>query len=162
LRESDGLKPGKTGSALRIFIFIYTLLMIAGSVFTLGLVPRALKDIGHERERLAEEAPGIEFRRMVDAGYRLNTILLMVEVLYYYLLVIYARSNWQLLYGGFFFGLVHIGYLVMGRAERKRLASGSTRTRFARWLIWFTAVLTSVELGFLIWVAIQLFKDTVK
>lgn len=141
---------------MRIFMFIYTVLMIAGSAFTLGLVPRALRDLGHERARLAEMVPGAEFRRMVDAGYRLNTFLLMIEVFYYYLLLRNTGPEWQFFYGGFFFGVIHVAYLIMGRIERGRLASGSTRTRFARLIILVTAALTGVEIIFLVWVCFLL------
>jgi len=137
---------------LRIFMFIYTVLMIAGSAFTLGLVPRALRDLGHERARLAEIVPGAEFKRMVDAGYRLNSLLLMIEVFYYYLLLRNTGPEWQFFFGGFFFGMIHIVYLIMGRIEKGRLAGGSTRTRFARLIILVTGALTGVEIMFLIWV----------
>ena len=147
---------GKQRTLMRIFMLTYTVLMLAGSAFTLGLVPRALRDLGHERERLATELPGVEFKRMVNAGYHLNALLLMVEVLFYYLLLRYTGPEWQFFYGGFFFGIIHIGYLIMGRVERRRLADGSTRTRFARLLIWVTALLTGVEIPFLLLVSFLL------
>ena len=137
---------------MRVFMFIYTVLMIGGSVLTLALVPRALRDVGQERQRLKEDLPEAEFESMVEAGYRVNTFLLLVEILYYYLLLRYADSVWQFLYGGFAFGVIHIFYLVVGRFEKRRLSRGSTRTGPARFLLWLTALLTSVELGFLFWV----------
>ena len=138
---------------MRVFLFIYTLLMIGGSLLTLSLIPRALKDVGQERQRLREELPEAEFEQMVEAGYRVNTFLVLVEILYYFLLLRYSGSVWQFLYGGFVFGVIHIFYLVVGRLEKRRLARGSTRTRPARFLLWLTAALTSLELLFLIWVS---------
>lgn len=126
--------------------------MIAGSIFALTLMPRALRDVGHERQLLEEELPEAEFEVMVEAGYRLNTMLLLVEIAYYYLLMRHAGPEWQFVYGGFAFGVIHIFYLVAGRLEKRRLSSGRTSTRIARILIWVTGLLTMVELGFLVWV----------
>lgn len=134
-------------------MLIYTMLMIGASLFTLVLVPRALKDVGQERQLLAERAPEVEFNSMVEAGYRLNTVLLLIELLYYFLLLRYTGPEWQFLYGGFVFGIIHIGYLVFGRLEKLRLSSGSRRTTLARFQIWVTALLTCLEVAFLIWVS---------
>jgi len=136
---------------MHLFLAIYSLLMIAGSIFTLALVPRALRDVGQERQRLREELPGAEFETMVEAGYRLNTMLLLVEIFFYYLLLSYAGDEWQLYYGGFAFGLIHILYLVAGKFEKRRLSKGGIRTRFARSMILLTALLTAVEILFLAW-----------
>jgi len=143
---------------MRTFLFIYSLLMIAGSILTLALVPRAIRDVGRERQRLRAEFPEAEFQTMVEAGYRLNNLLLLVEIIYYYLLLRYGGPEWQLFYGGFAFGLIHIFYLVAGRLERRRLSVGSTQTGVARMLIWVTAVLTTIELFFLIWVCYLLWQ----
>lgn len=134
---------------MRYLLSIYTLLMIAGSVITLALVPRALKDTGQERQRLEEELPGIEFETMVEAGYRFNTMLLFVEIFYYYLLLTFAGDDWQLYYGGFAFGVIHILYLVAGKVEKRRLSKGVTQIRLARTMILLTALLTAVEILFL-------------
>lgn len=128
---------------------MYTLLMIASSVITLALVPRALRDTGQERQRLEEELPGVEFETMVEAGYRFNTILLLIEIFYYYLLLTLAGDYWLLYYGGFAFGVIHIIFLVEGKFEKRRLSRGVTRTRLARAMILLTALLTSVEILFL-------------
>ena len=40
---------------MSLLLSIYTLLMIAGSTLTLSLVPRALRDVGQERQRLERE-----------------------------------------------------------------------------------------------------------
>lgn len=128
---------------------IYTLLMIAGSIITLALVPRALKDVGQERRRLEEKLPGVEFETMVEAGYRFNTLLLLIEIFYYYLLLTYAGDEWQLFYGGFAFGVIHIIYLVAGKIEKRRLSKGGSRPRLARSMILLTALLTAVEILFL-------------
>lgn len=132
-------------------MFTYTLAMLAASAFTLVLAPRALRDLGHERQRLEKELPGVSFERLLEAGYRLNTLILLVEIFFYYLLA-YTGTGWQFKYGGFSFGLIHIIYLIAGRFEKRRLARGAVRTRLARLLIWITASLTSVELAFLLWV----------
>ncbi|MHB9112274.1 MAG: hypothetical protein ACYC4D_06565 [Thermoleophilia bacterium] len=134
---------------MSFLLSIYTLLMIAGSIITLALVPRALRDTGQERQRLEEELPGVEFETMVEAGYRFNTLLLFIEVFYYYLLLTYAGDNWQLYYGGFAFGVIHILYLVAGKFEKRRLSKSVTRTRLARTMILVTAFLTVVEILFL-------------
>lgn len=134
---------------MRIFLTIYTILMIAGSVIILLLVPRSLRDLGHERERLQEEMPEVSYERMVDAGYRFNFLIMLVEILYYYLLVAYGGPEWQIFYGGLFFGIVHIGFLVSSRFEKRRLAKDYTRSRAARFMIWLTASLTVVEVAFL-------------
>lgn len=141
---------------MRIFLFLYTLLMLAGSGLTLALVPRALRDLGQERQRLKESLPAAEFDQVVEAGYRVNTLLVMVEILYYYLLLRYAGPEWQFFFGGFFFGLVHIFYLIMGRLERRRLKRGTAHTGLSRIMIWLTALLTTAEVGFLLWVAVLL------
>lgn len=143
---------------MRIFLFIYTLLMVAGCGLTLGLVPRALKELGRERQLLQEALPGAQFDRMVEAGYRMNMLLLLAEILYYYLLFAHAGPEWQFVYGGFAFGVIHIFYLVVGRVERRRLKSGRTRTALARLLIWLTAILTAAEVAFLVWVAVLLLQ----
>ena len=134
-------------------MLIYTMVMIGVSLFTLALVPRALKDLGQERQLLTERAPEVEFNSMVEAGYRLNAFILLVELLYYYLLLSRSGPEWQFLYGGFAFGIVHIGYLVFGRLEKLRLVRGSRRTTLARLEIWVTALLTCLEVAFLIWVS---------
>ena len=134
---------------MRYLLSIYTLLMIAGSVITLALVPRALKDTGRERQRLEEELPGIEFDTMVEAGYRFNTMLLFIEIFYYYLLLTFAGDDWQLYYGGFAFGVIHILYLVAGKVEKRRLSKGVIQIRLARTMILLTALLTAVEILFL-------------
>ncbi len=134
---------------MRIFLLIYTAAIVAASLFTLALVPRALKDLGHERQRLEEQVPGASFEGMLEAGYRLNTLILLVELLYYFLLLRYASSEPIILYGAFAFGVIHIAYLISGRWERRRLARGMKRTRGARTLIWVTAALTVAEVAFL-------------
>ncbi len=141
---------------LRIFLFIYTFYMLAISALTLGLAPRALKDLGQERQRLRQEAPAVTFEAMVEAGYRVNFFLLLTEIFYYYLLLGFGGPGWQLFYGGFAFGVIHIGYLAASRLEKKRLSRGSTRTGAARFLIWLTAALTAVEIAFLAYVAFLL------
>lgn len=138
---------------MRIFMFFYTVLMIVVSAFTLGLVPRALRDLGQERRILREKLPGAEFEQMVEAGYRMNAVLLLVEILYYYFLLRYAGPEWQFFLGGSVFGLIHICYLVVSRLEKRRLTTGKTRTGTARLMIWLTAVFTAVETVFLLWVA---------
>jgi hypothetical protein len=143
---------------MRIFFFLLTILMLAGSGFTLGLLPRALRDLGQERQTLTEALPGVEFDQMVEAGYRVNTILLLAEIFYYYLLLRYAGPEWQFYYGGFTFGVIHIFYLIEGRIERRRLKKGKTNTSFARALIWLTGILTVIEAAFLIWVAYLLLQ----
>lgn len=130
-------------------MFFYTVAMIAGSVFILAMFPRAIQDLGQERQRLKEELPGASFERMLNASYRLNTILVLLEILYYLLLLRFAGDEIILLYGAFAFGLIHIAYLIMGRLERRRLASGTTRIRLARFLAWNTAILTIIEVAFL-------------
>ncbi len=137
---------------MRTFLFIYSIVMIAGSIFALALLPRALKDAGHERQRLGEELPEAEFEVMVEAGYRLNTVLVLVEIAYYYLLMRHAGPEWQFFYGGFTFGIIHIFYLVAGRLEKRRLSSGKSGTGAAKLMIWVTGALTAVEVLFLIWV----------
>ena len=141
-----------------IFLFIYTLFMLAGSAFTLGLVPRALKDLGRERQRLRQDLPEANFEMMVEAGYRVNSLLVLFEVLYYYLLLSYSRGMWQLFWGGFVFGVIHIGYLIGGRLEKRRLSRGITRTGAARIRIWLMTILTVVEIGFLVWVCVLLLQ----
>ncbi|MDO8735850.1 MAG: hypothetical protein Q7K29_02050 [Thermoleophilia bacterium] len=136
---------------MTLLLSIYTLLMIAGSIFTLALVPRAMKDVGQERRRMEEEMPGVEFEKMVEAGYRLNTALLLLEIVYYYLLLSHAGDEWSLYYGGFTFGVIHIFYLVAGKIEKRRLSKGNVHNRFARSLIMLTASLTAVEILFLVW-----------
>jgi len=136
---------------MTFFLAIYTLLMIASSLFTLALVPRALRDVGHERQRLEEELPGVEFEKMVAAGYRLNTTLLLLEIIYYYLLLTFAADRWLLYYGGFTFGVIHIFYLIAGKIEKRRLSRGSVHFRFARYMILLTALLTLLEILFLAW-----------
>lgn len=136
---------------MTLFLAIYTLLMIAGSMFTLALVPRALRDVGQERQRLEEELPGVQFEKMVEAGYRLNTTLLLLEIIYYYLLLSFAEDRWLLYYGGFTFGMIHIFYLIAGKIEKRRLSRGSVRNRLARYMILLTASLTLVEILFLAW-----------
>ena len=143
---------------MRIFLFIYTLFMLAGSAFTLGLVPRALKDLGQERQRLRQDLPEASFEIMVEAGYRVNSLLVLFEILYYYLLLSYNGDMWQLFWGGFVFGVIHIGYLIGGRLEKRRLSRGVTRTGAARIRIWLTTILTVVEIGFLVWVCILLLR----
>lgn len=133
-----------------IFLAIYSLLMIGGSIFTLFLVPRALRDVGQERQRLEEELPGAEFETMVEAGYRLNTTLLLVEIFFYYLLLSNAGESWMLYYGGFAFGVIHIFYLITGKLEKRRLSKGGIRNRLARSMILLTASLTAVEVLFLV------------
>ena len=137
---------------MRYFLTIYTLLMIAGSVLTLSLVPRSLRDLGHERERLQETLPEVSYERMIVAGYRFNFAVLLVEILYYYLLVDYDSSDWPVFYGGAFFGLVHVGFLVSSRFEKRRLARPYTRSRWARIMVWLTAILTFFEIIFLAFV----------
>ena len=134
---------------MRIFLLIYTAAIVAASLFTLALVPRALKDLGHERQRLEEQVPGASFEGMLQAGYRLNTFIVLAELLYYFLLLRFAGGEPLILYGAFAFGLIHIGYLITGRWERQRLARGMKRTRGARMLIWLTAALTVAEVAFL-------------
>ncbi|MBE0428580.1 MAG: hypothetical protein IBX61_01755 [Thermoleophilia bacterium] len=133
---------------MRIFLFIYTLFVLAGSALTLRLVPRALRDLGRERQKLKESYPEARFEQMVEAGYRMNILLLLAEILYYYLLLAYT-DRWQLFWGAAAFGLIHIVYLVVGRFERNRLKRTGDGTGAARLFIWLTAVLTSVEIVFL-------------
>lgn len=123
--------------------------MLAISILTLGLAPRALRDLGQERQRLRKEAPGANFEAMVEVGYRVNVFLLLTEIFYYYLLLGFGGPRWQFLYGGFVFGIIHIGYLIASRMEKRRLSRGTTRTAAARFLIWLTAILTVVEIAFL-------------
>lgn len=137
---------------MRTFLFIYTLLMLAGSVVTLSLVPRSLRDLGHERERLQAQLPEVAYERMVNAGYRFNFLILLLEIAYYYLLVDFGASEWRIFYGGAFFGLVHIGYLVTSRLEKRRLTREYGSLRLARMIIWLTAGLTAIEIGFLVMV----------
>lgn len=144
---------------MRIFLIIYTLAMIAGSVMTLTLVPRSLRDLGKERERLQESMPGASYDRMVEAGYRFNTVVLLVEIAYYYLLLSYGGPEWPLFVGGSFFGVVHIAYLVISRFEKSRLSRDYTRSRASRWMLWATAVLTTLEIVFLVLV-LYLLIDT--
>lgn len=141
---------------MRIFMFFYTVLMLAGSSFTLAMVPRALRDLGRERQRLGETLPGARFDQMIEAGYRMNSLLVLVEILFYYLLLRYTGPEWQFFYGGFFFGVLHILYLVAGRLERRRLKKGTRHTGMARAMIWFTALFTLAETVFLVWVAFLL------
>lgn len=136
-----------------VFLFLYTVMMLAASIFSLGMVPRSLRNLGHERQLLKEDLPEANFERMVEVGYRLNTLLVLAEVFYYFLLMRYWSSNPALRYGAFCFGLIHIAYLVTGRLEKRRLARGSTRTRGARLLIWSGAAVTVLEIIFL-WVII--------
>lgn len=147
---------------MRILLFFYTLLMIAGSVFTLSLAPRAFRDLGQERQRLKEELPGVEFEKMVEAGYRLNVLVLLVEIFYYYLLIRSAGPLWQLFYGGFAFGIFHIFYLVSGRLEKRRLSKGSVGTRFARFLLWLATLLTTTEVFFLVLACYLLLQPAVE
>lgn len=142
---------------MRGFLIIYTLAMIAGSALTLSLVPRTMKDVGKERERLEEALPGVSYERMVEAGYRFNTIVLLIEIIYYYLLISYAGSDWRLLYGGFFFGVMHVVYLVFSRLEKLRLLRDYTRSRAARLMALVTAVLTIAEVAYLALVLVLLF-----
>lgn len=135
---------------MRIFLVIYTLAMLAASVMTISLVPRSLKDLGRERERLRETMPQVSYERMVDAGYRFNFVVLLLEIAYYYLLIDFGGPEWQIYYGGAFFGLVHIGFLVSSRFEKRRLAREYTRSRWARSLLWFSAALTVFEIAFLV------------
>ncbi len=135
---------------MQIFLVIYTVLMLFFSLVSLSLVPHSLRDLGHERQRVEEELPGADFARMLEAGYRLNVSLILVELLYYLLLLRFAGDSDFLYYGAFAFGLVHISYLVTGRLERRRIARGYRRVRGARLLIWITATLTSLETGFLV------------
>ena len=141
---------------MRTFLLIYTFIMMAISAFTLGLVPRALRDLGQERQRLRETIPEASFEEMVEAGYRVNVTLLLVEILYYYLLLSHGGPEWQFLYGGSAFGVIHIGYLIAGRLEKRRLSRGIARTAAARFLIWLTAILTTLEAFFLLWVVFLL------
>lgn len=137
-------------------MFFYTVVMLAASGFTLAMVPRALRDLGQERQRLKEALPGVRFDQMVDAGYRVNSLLMLIEILYYYLLLRYTGPQWQFFYGGFFFGVLHIVYLAAGRLERRRLKRGTRHTGLARAMIWLTAIFTSAELVFLVWVVLLL------
>lgn len=132
--------------------------MLLGSAFTLGLVPRALRDLGRERQRLQKEMPGASFEMMVEAGYRVNTLLLLIEILYYYLLLSFGGPEWQFFYGSFTFGVIHIGYLIAGRLEKRRLSRGTTRTGAARILVWLTGILTTAEVFFLVWVSYLLLQ----
>lgn len=134
---------------MRIFLLIYTAAIGLGCVVTLALVPRSLRDLGRERERLKEAMPEADYDRMVEASYRFNFVILLLEILYYYLLVGFGRSHWQMFYGGAFFGLVHIAFLAASRMERRRLKRAYTRSRFARLMVWLTAVITVLEIGFL-------------
>lgn len=134
---------------MRPFLFIYTLAMITFSIFTLGMAPRTLRGVGHERQRLKESAPDASFERLVEVGYRLNTLLLLIEILYYFLLLRFLSSHALAKYAAFAFGVVHISYLITGRWEKRRLSSGKTRTKGARRLIMLTAVLTVFEIVFL-------------
>lgn len=143
-------------------MFIYTIVMIAAGGLTLGLVPRALKDLGRERQKLQLDLPGASFERVLEAGYRLNTFLLLVEIAYYYLLLTYAGPGWQFRYGGFAFGVIHVIYLINGRFEKRRLASGTTRTGVAQLVLWATAGLTVLELSFLLWVGFLLLNPPVE
>ncbi len=144
---------------MRLFLLIYTLFMVAGSLFMLGLVPRALKDLGQERQRLKQQAPRADFQSMVEAGYRVNVTLLLIEILYYYLLLGFGGPGWQFFYGGFSFGVLHIGYLITGRLEKRRLFLGSARTAWSRFLLWLTAILTGVEIVFLVYIAYLLLQS---
>ncbi|MHB1381551.1 MAG: hypothetical protein ACYCXJ_04940 [Thermoleophilia bacterium] len=134
---------------MRIFLLIYTMAMVAGSVLTLSLVPRSLRDLGHERERLQAELPEVSYERMVNAGYRFNFLILLLEIAYYYLLIDYSDSEQRIFYGGAFFGLVHIGYLVTSRLEKRRLSREYGSRKLARLMIWLTAGLTACEIAFL-------------
>ncbi|MHB0914745.1 MAG: hypothetical protein ACYC5A_05030 [Thermoleophilia bacterium] len=134
---------------MRIFLLIYTMAMVAGSVLTLSLVPRSLRDLGHERERLQAELPEVSYERMVNAGYRFNFLILLLEIAYYYLLIDYSDSEQRIFYGGAFFGLVHIGYLVTSRLEKRRLSREYGNRKLARLMIWLTAGLTACEIAFL-------------
>mgnify|MGYP001567019792 CR=1 FL=1 len=147
---------------VRAFLFIYTIIMVAAGGLTLGLVPRALKDLGQERQRLQLDLPGASFERVLEAGYRLNTFLLLVEIAYYYLLLTYAGPGWQFRYGSFAFGVIHVIYLISGRFEKRRLTSVSARTSVARLILWVTASLTTVELFFLLWVGLLLLNPPVE
>lgn len=151
---------GERQFIMRSFMLIYTVAMISGSVLTLALVPQALRDLGREKERLKEAMPDADMRGMLETGYRLNTFLLLVEIFYYYLLLRFAGDEWQFLYGGFFFGVIHIFYLVTGRLEKKRLAEGHKRKRGGRFLILMTATFTSLELFFLFIVGYLLLEQT--
>jgi hypothetical protein len=134
---------------MRIFLLIYTAAMMAGSIMTLSLVPRSLRDLGRERERVKEDLPDVNYEQMVEAGYRFNFAVLMLEIIYYYLLVGFARSQWVLFYGGALFGLIHIAFLVASRFERRRLKREYTRSRSARALVWLTGFVTVAEVCFL-------------
>jgi hypothetical protein len=138
---------------LRIFLFLYTVFMLAISIFSLVMVPRSLRQLGHERQLLRQDLPEASFERLVEIGYRLNSLLVLAEVFYYFLLIRYWSSEPGLRYGAFSFGLIHIAYLVTGRLERRRLAQGSTHTHGARLLIWSSAAVTVLEIVFL-WVVI--------
>lgn len=124
--------------------------MLLGSVFTLGLVPRALRDVGKERQRVGREMPGASFEKVLAAGYRLNVLLLLVEITYYYLLVSFAAGRWQLFYGGLVFGVIHIFYLVVGRFEKRRLSRRQGRTGLAKAFVRIAGLLTLVEAVFLL------------
>lgn len=137
---------------MRIFLLIYTLVMVAGSIVALSLAPRSLRDLGHERERLQAQLPEISYERMVNAGYRFNFLILLLEIAYYYLLIDFGGPERQIFYGGAFFGLVHIGYLVTSRLEKRRLSREYGNRRLARVIIWLTAALTTIEIGFLVMV----------
>lgn len=135
---------------MRTFLLIYTAAMLGGSLLTLSLVPRSLRDMGRERERLREALPEASYDHMVEAGYRFNFLILVLEIVYYYLLVDFGRSEPLLFYGGAAFGIIHIAFLVTSRLERRRLKKEYTRSRYARPLVWLTAIITVVEIVFLV------------
>lgn len=135
---------------MRFFLIIYTVAMMAGSAIALALVPRSLRDLGRERERLKDMMPEVSYERMVDAGYRFNFLVLLLEIAYYYLLIDFGGPGWQIFYGGAFFGLVHIGFLVSSRFEKRRLSRDYTRSRGAQVMIWLAAALTACEFVFLV------------
>lgn len=134
---------------MRIFLFFYTILMLSISTFSLVMIPRSLRNLGHERQLLKEELPEASFERMLEVGYRLNTMLVLAEILYYLLLMRYSSPLPPLRYGAFSFGVIHIAYLVTGRIEKRRLALGRKGTGVARLLIWFSALVTTLEIVFL-------------
>lgn len=144
---------------MRIFLFIYTLAMVAGSVISLALTPGSLRDLGRERERLKEALPDVSYDEMVAAGYRFNTLVLLLEIVYYYLLLSYSGDDRRLFAGASAFGVIHIVYLVASRFEKRRLARDYTRSRGAALTIRLTALLTILETVFLVLV-LYLLVDT--
>ncbi len=134
---------------MRLILLAYTTLMLGFSIASLAMMPRALRDLGHERRLVEREIPGANFERMLEAGYRLNMFLVLVELLYYLLLLRFAGDSAFLFYGAFAFGLIHIAYLVAGRLEKQRLAAEHRWAPGARLLIWATALATVLEIAFL-------------